>query len=157
MKFPNRAKAPDIATLELSSAAFIPGGSIPAKHTCDGKNSSPPLAVKSFPPATKCLALITDDPDAPGGTWVHWVAWNIPVTHHLKENECHGIEGMNDFRQSGYGGPCPPSGTHHYHFKVYALDDLLDIPTSAGKPELEKAMNGHIIGFGEIIGLYKRS
>ena len=151
------AKAVDYKELNITSTAFKDGEMIPVKYTCDGKNISPPLDIKNIPEEAKSLALIVDDPDAPINTWVHWIAWNIPVTHHLREDEVHGTEGINDFQQYHYGGPCPPSGTHRYFFKVYALDDLLELPPDTKKLQLEKAMSEHIIAFGELIGLYKRS
>lgn len=151
------AKEVDYKVLDVSSTAFGHEEMIPSKYSCEGLNINPPLDIKNIPNETKCLALIVDDPDAPSGTWVHWVVWNIPVTHHLKENDVHGAEGINDFRQKNYGGPCPPGGTHRYFFKVYALDALLDLPTFAKKADLERAMSNHIIGFGELTGLYKRN
>jgi Raf kinase inhibitor-like YbhB/YbcL family protein len=117
---------------------------------------NPPLEVEHIPEEAKTLVLIVDDPDAPNGTWVHWIVWNIPITHHIRENEIHGIEGWNDFERHHYGGPCPPSGTHRYFFKVYALDAPIDIPRNSVKQTLEKAMSEHIIGFGELVGLYHR-
>jgi Raf kinase inhibitor-like YbhB/YbcL family protein len=150
-------KVVDYKQLDISSTAFKPNEMIPVKYTCEGHDISPPLDIKSIPEETVSLALIVDDPDTPVGTWVHWLAWNIPVTHHIKENEVHGVEGLNDFVQHHYGGPCPPSGTHRYFFKIYALDALLDLPRSTKKAQLEKAMSEHIIGFGELIGLYKKS
>jgi Raf kinase inhibitor-like YbhB/YbcL family protein len=149
-------RAVDYKQIKVSSTAFTNDGMIPTKYTCDGKNINPPLDLKNIPEETKCLVLIVDDPDAPIATWVHWLVWNIPVTHHIKENEVHGIEGMNDFIQQHYGGPCPPSGTHHYFFKIYALDALLNLPPATKKIQLERAMSEHVIGFGELIGLYKR-
>lgn len=150
-------KAVDYKQLDISSSAFSAQGMIPAKYTCDGENVNPPLDIEHIPEEAKCLALIVDDPDAPVNTWVHWLVWNIPVTHHIKENKVHGTEGLNDFQQQHYSGPCPPSGTHRYFFKVYALDALLDLPANTKKAELEKAMSLHIIGFGELIGLYTRN
>jgi len=149
-------RAVDYKQLKVGSTAFQNEEMIPLKYTCDGRNVNPPLDIEHIPEETKCLALIVDDPDAPVGTWVHWVVWNIPVMHHIKENEVHGTEGINDFQQHHYGGPCPPSGTHHYFFKIYALDALLDLPANTRKPQLEKAMSEHIIAFGEMMGLYKR-
>jgi len=149
-------KAVDYKQLDISSAAFKSGEMIPAKYTCDGIDVSPPLEIKDVPEEAICLALIMEDPDAPIGTWVHWLVWNIPVTRQIKENEVHGIEGVNDFVQHHYGGPCPPSGTHRYFFKIYALDKLLDLPRSTKRTQLERAMSDHIIGFGELMGLYKR-
>ena len=149
-------KEVDYALLVVSSAAFEEGGHIPAQYTCDGMNINPPLQISHLPEEALSLALIVDDPDAPGGTWVHWVVWNIPLTHHIKENCIHGIEGMNDFGKHHYGGPCPPSGTHRYYFKVYALDCIPDLPAITRKEGLEKAMSGHILGFGVLTGLYSR-
>jgi Raf kinase inhibitor-like YbhB/YbcL family protein len=148
-------KAIDYKLLDISSTAFKAGEMIPEKYTCDGINVNPPLDIKNIPVQARCLALIVDDPDAPHETWVHWVVWNIPVTHHIKENEIHGIEGLNDFKQHHYGGPCPPSGTHRYFFKVYALDALLELPAGTNKLQLEKAISEHIIAFGDLVGLYK--
>jgi Raf kinase inhibitor-like YbhB/YbcL family protein len=142
--------------IDISSAAFNENEMIPRRYTCDGKNVNPALNFDHIPSGTHTLAIIVDDPDAPGGNWVHWAIWNIPVTHHLKEDHAPGIQGINDFKKNEYGGPCPPSGTHRYFFKVYALDCLLDIPKNSNKQILEKAMAGHILGFGELIGLYKR-
>lgn len=154
---PDATRAVDYHQLEVSSAAFIHEANIPAKYTCDGMNISPPLHIKRIPTETKSLVIIVDDPGAPISTWVHWLVWNIPVTHHIKENEVHGKEGLNDFQQQHYGGPCPPSGTHRYFFKVYALNALLDLPGHTNKHALEKAMSEYIIGFGELIGLYKKN
>ena len=142
--------------IRIASSAFEENGFIPKQYTCDGENISPSLDISHIPKATHSLAVIVDDPDAPNGSWVHWVMWNIPVTHHLKENEAPGAQGMNDFSRHYYEGPCPPKGIHHYHFKVYALDCKLEIPVSSSKRNLESAMNGHILGFGELIALYKR-
>ena len=143
-------------SLNVSSTAFQHEGLIPIQYTCDGLNISPPLDIEHIPEEAKCLVLIVDDPDAPAGTWVHWIAWNIPVTHHIKENELHGIEGLNDFKQHHYGGPCPPSGKHRYFFKIYALNSLLDSPVDTKKLQLEMAMSEYIIAFGELVGLYER-
>jgi Raf kinase inhibitor-like YbhB/YbcL family protein len=143
--------------MEVTSEAFENHGVIPNKYTCDGENISPPLEIHQIPAQAKSLAIIVDDPDAPAGTWVHWLMWNLPVTSHLKENEAKGIQGINDFKHRQYGGPCPPDGTHRYFFKVYALDTQLDLSPNAHKEQLEKSMNGHIIGFGQLIGMYKRN
>jgi Raf kinase inhibitor-like YbhB/YbcL family protein len=156
MKHTDEMKAVDYKQLIVSSTAFDDGKEIPSKYTCDGINVNPPLEVEHIPEEAKTLVLIVDDPDAPNGTWVHWIVWNIPITHHIRENEIHGIEGWNDFERHHYGGPCPPSGTHRYFFKVYALDAPIDIPRNSVKQTLEKAMSEHIIGFGELVGLYHR-
>jgi Raf kinase inhibitor-like YbhB/YbcL family protein len=149
-------RAIDYKQIKVSSNAFANEDFIPAKYTCDGENISLPLDLKDIPEEAKSLVLIVDDPDAPINTWVHWLVWNISVTHHIKENEIHGVQGINDFQQKKYGGPCPHAGTHRYFFKVYALNTLLSLPTSIKKIELERAMGGYIIGFGELIGLYKK-
>ncbi len=145
--------------LTISSPAFGHNGNIPSKYTCDGKDLNPPLAIRNVPPGAKSLVLIVDDPDAPAGTWVHWLLWNIaPDAAEIREDSVPkgAIQGINDFRKHAYGGPCPPSGTHRYFFKLYALDGLLNIGPNSQKAELEKAMQGHILSQTEIIGLYKR-
>lgn len=149
-------KAVDYKRMEISSTAFGSGEKIPIKYTCEGENINPPFNIAHIPAETTCLAIIVVDSDAPGGEWTHWLAWNIPVTHLIKENDVHGMQGINDFLQQQYGGPCPPSGTHHYYFKVYALDSLMDLPAKSKKWQLEKAMCEHIIGFGEMVGLYTK-
>ncbi len=150
--------------ISASSSAFQQGGTIPAKYTCDGNDVSPPLKWTGVPEATKSLALISDDPDAPMGTWVHWVMWNIPPSaQELAENVTPKPElpdgsrqGISDFRRPGYGGPCPPSGVHRYYFKIYALDTMLDLPSSTRKADLLKAMKGHILAEGQLMGKYSR-
>ena len=156
MEYPEASMAVDYKHLKVSSAAFGYEEQIPEKYTCDGKNISPPLDIENIPEEAKCLVLVVDDPDAPIATWVHWLVWNIPVTHHIKENEVHGKQGLNDFQQYHYGGPCPPSGIHRYFFKVYALKATLNLPVSTGRLQLERAMSEHIIAFGELVGLYER-
>jgi Raf kinase inhibitor-like YbhB/YbcL family protein len=149
-------KAITYKRIDVSSAAFNENDFIPPRYTCDGKDVNPALNFDHIPKEAQSLAIIVDDPDAPGGTWVHWVIWNIPVTHHLKEGHSAGTQGINDFNKQIYRGPCPPKGAHRYFFKVYALDCILEIPASSNKADLEKAMGGHILGFGELIGLYKK-
>jgi hypothetical protein len=137
---------------------------IPSKYTCDGDDVSPPLQWDAVPEGTKSVALISDDPDAPMGTWVHWVLFNWPAdSREITENVPPGKtlpngakQGITDFRRIGYGGPCPPSDTHRYFFKVYALDKMLDLDAGADKPALLKAMEGHILGQGQLMGRYKR-
>jgi Raf kinase inhibitor-like YbhB/YbcL family protein len=146
----------DYDLLTITSPAFLQDDFIPVQYTCDGADINPPLQIVGIPAAAKHLAIIVDDPDAPRGTWVHWVAWNLPVAETIPEHTQLGAEGRNDFGKHQYNGPCPPSGTHHYHFKVYALDETLYLPLSSNKAELERAMAGHILAFGELIGLYKR-
>jgi len=143
--------------LQISSPAFLSDDYIPSRFTCDGLNVSPPLDIDKIPKDAKSFVLIVDDPDAPNGTYVHWIVWNIPIKHHLKENEVPGIEGRNDFGQNHYGGPCPPNGRRHrYFFKIYALDSLLQLPPETTKEQLEQAMGEYVIAFGELIGVYQR-
>jgi len=142
--------------LAVTSPAFADGGHIPAKYTCDGDNINPPLDIRGIPEGTKSLVLLVDDPDAPMGTWDHWVVWNIPPEGKIGEDSVPGTEGMNDFRKHSYGGPCPPSGIHRYFFKVYALDTKLDLAPSSRKKDIERAMKGHIIAEGQLVGLYSR-
>ena len=145
--------------MKLTSTAFQENGLIPGEHTCDGKDTSPPLTIGDVPHEAKSLALIVDDPDAPVGTWVHWVIWNIdPGVKSIAQNSvpAGSVQGVNDFRTNRYGGPCPPSGTHRYFFKLYALDTTLKIGAKSTKADLEKAMSGHIIGQGQLVGTYKR-
>jgi len=151
-------------TMELTSSAFGEGGMIPDKYTCDGADVSPPLKWNALPAGTQSLALICDDPDAPVGIWVHWVYYDIPAdTEGLSEGvasidhpEEGGTQGINDFRKIGYGGPCPPGGTHRYFFKLYALDRLMNLPSGTTKKQLLKAMENHIIGQTQLMGKYRR-
>ena len=142
--------------MELMSPAFKHNGFIPVRFTCEGIDINPPLTIKDIPQGTKSLALIVDDPDAPMGTWVHWVVYDIPVRSSIDEDTIPGKQGMNDFGRKDYGGPCPPSGTHHYFFKIYALDEKLNLKEGITKKDLEKAMEGHILDRAELIGLYKK-
>jgi len=142
--------------LTIKSPVFDNNKSIPSKYTCDGDDVNPPLIIEGIPEGTKSLVLIVDDPDAPMGTWDHWIVWNIPLTNKIEENSVPGTEGLNDFRRHSYGGPCPPSGTHRYFFKVYALDTKLNLDSNSRKKDIEKAMKGHILAQGELIGLYGR-
>ena len=146
-------------SLQLSSSAFAYGGAIPARYTCDGEDANPPLAIDRVPTGTKSLALIVDDPDAPVGLWVHWVLWNIhPQIRQIGEKivPADAIQGRNSWGRTSYGGPCPPSGTHRYFFKLYALDTILKLGSGTTKAELERAMEGHVIGKGELMGTYRR-
>jgi hypothetical protein len=142
--------------LVLTSPAFKNNQPIPKKYTCDGEDVNPPLNIEGTPPETKSLVLIIDDPDAPMGTWDHWIVWNIQPKSKIEENKVPGVEGINDFRKHSYGGPCPPSGTHRYFFKIYALDTLLNIPANSRKKDVEKAIKDHTVAKGELIGLYTR-
>jgi Raf kinase inhibitor-like YbhB/YbcL family protein len=150
--------------LKITSSAFHEGDMIPKKYTCDGPDISPPLAWGEVPADTKSLALIGDDPDAPMGTWVHWVIYNLPPKiKKLPENilpqktlENGAQQGTNDFQKIGYGGPCPPRGTHRYYFKHYALDTMLDSQPGLTKAQLLKAMEGHVLAQGQLMGRYQR-
>ena len=150
--------------IKLASTAFKEGQPIPRTYTCDGVNVSPPLEWSGVPKTAKTLAVICDDPDASPETWVHWVLYNLPadnigMVESLPATEkllAGGFQGTNDFKKIGYGGPCPPSGTHHYYFKIYALDSELSLNAGATKAELLKAMEGHILLQGQLMGTYKR-
>jgi len=152
-------------TIQIRSAAFDEGHSIPQKHTCDGEDVSPSLSWEKAPDRTKSFALICDDPDAPSGTWVHWVIYDLPAAITelpeaipTKEEVLNGAkQGTNDFSRIGYGGPCPPKGNpHRYYFKLYALDSVLNLKAGATKADVEIAMKGHVLGEGKIMGTYKR-
>jgi Raf kinase inhibitor-like YbhB/YbcL family protein len=142
--------------LQVSSPSFSANGDIPSKFTCEGENISPALSVTNIPVQTKSLAVIVEDPDAPSGTVTHWVCWDIDPTITIAEKSTAGIQGKNSKGSNGYMGPCPPNGTHHYHFKIYALDQKLDLPEGASKTDLENVMKDHILGSGELVGLYKK-
>jgi Raf kinase inhibitor-like YbhB/YbcL family protein len=149
----------------ISSTSFQNGGDIPNKFTCDGSDVSPQLSWTNAPAGTKSFALISDDPDAPVGTWTHWILFDLPAqTTGLPEGLAKtdkipsgGIQGRNDFHKIGYGGPCPPAGkAHRYFFKLYALDRTLDLKPGAAKSEVEEAMQGHILAQAELVARYKR-
>jgi Raf kinase inhibitor-like YbhB/YbcL family protein len=144
--------------MKITSPAFQQGANIPKQFTCDGADTSPALQIEGAPAEAKSLALIVDDPDAPSGLFTHWIAWNIdPKTTSIGEGTApKGVSGANDFGKSGYGGPCPPSGTHRYFFKVFALDRELDFPAGAKRPQLDAAIKGHVIAQGELMGRYSR-
>ncbi len=146
----------EVKELTVTSPVFQHNGDIPPKYTCDGENVNPPLAIEGIPEGTVSLVLIVEDPDAPRGTWVHWVLWKIDPETTIAEKSIPGTEGMNDFKKHAYSGPCPPSGTHRYVFIVYALDINLDLDSTATKEDVENAMKGHILAKGELIGLYSR-
>jgi hypothetical protein len=152
-------------TMTLTTNAFTPGGTIPRKFTCEGPDISPALKWSGAPGGTQSYALIADDPDAPVGTWVHWVLYDLPAgTVELAENvpkqeqlPSGALQGRNDFRKIGYGGPCPPPGpAHRYFFKLYALDTKLNLKPGATKAEVEKAMKGHVLAQAELMGKYGR-
>ncbi len=146
------------AKMKITSSAFQQGANIPSKFTCDGANTNPPLQISDVPSEAKSLVLIVDDPDAPSGLFTHLAVWNIsPQTSTIGEGSMpKGVQGTNDFGRSGYGGPCPPSGSHHYYFKIFALDRELDLPFGAKRSQLDAAMKGHVVGQGELMGRYSR-
>jgi Raf kinase inhibitor-like YbhB/YbcL family protein len=149
--------------MKLTSPAFTEGGMIPKKYTCDGDDFSPPLAWSNAPAGARAYALICDDPDAPAGTWVHWVAFNLPPASGglpagikaEKQLPGGGIHGTNSWRRAGYGGPCPPSGTHRYFFKLYALDTTLSLDGSATAKDVQAAVQGHVLAQAQLMGRYK--
>lgn len=145
--------------LQLTSPAFRDNETIPSKYTCEGVDVNPELAIKNVPKGTKSLALVMEDPDAPNGLWVHWAVWNINpnigvLAEHAEPREA--VIGKNTWGHNRYGGPCPPSGTHRYMFRLYALDTTLDLPGSAGKDQLAQAMDGHIVAEALLTGLYAK-
>ncbi len=147
-------------TLKITSPSFKDGEMIPRKYTCQGDDVNPQLDISGIPENTKSLVLIMDDPDAPMGTWDHWIVWNIsPDTKTIAENSvpAGAVQGKNSWGRNDYGGPCPPSGTHRYFFKLYALDTTLDIPEKSKKKDVEKAMQGHILEQAQLMGKYKKS
>ncbi|MGC8659733.1 MAG: YbhB/YbcL family Raf kinase inhibitor-like protein [Desulfomonilaceae bacterium] len=159
-----KAKGGEPMKIEIKSSAFQDGGMIPKLYTCDGQDFSPALSWSGVPSNAKSLALIVDDPDAPVGTWVHWVVFNIPPgqkelvekilpSPSLNDGARHG---KNSWGKLGYGGPCPPGGTHRYYFKLYALDRMLDLQSGITKSQLLKAMEGHILSEGQLMGKYRR-
>jgi len=164
--FPARANPPE-SHMQITSSSFTHQGMIPAKYTCEGSDTSPPLAWSGVPPSAKSLALIVDDPDAPDPkaprmTWVHWVLYDVPPqTSSLAESASRAPppgtrEGLNDWKKTGYGGPCPPIGRHRYFFKLYALDTVLPGLGKPSKADLLKAMEGHVVGTAELVGTYQK-
>ena len=150
---------PVYATMEISSSAFNNNGLLPEEYTCDGDDISPPLSFGKIPDNATSMVLIVDDPDAPMGTFVHWLVWNIPsnITGFSKGEKIPYPQGINDFGNIGYNGPCPPIGsTHHYYFKIYALDTILDLKEGADVNDLTNAMSGHVLAEGQIMGKYGR-
>ena len=143
--------------MKISSPEFKNNKFIPKKFTCQGEDVNPALLIGDIPNNAKSLALIVDDPDAPMGTWVHWVLYDIPVTSRIDEDSIPGKQGMTDFGRKDYGGPCPPMGTHRYFFKIYALDTELGLEEGRTKKDLEKSMEGHILDKAELIGLYNKT
>ena len=148
-----------IDEFKISSPVFKNGGEIPQKYTCDGENVNPPLQFENVPAKAKSLALVFDDMDAPRGSYVHWILWNIdPNIKEIKENSVPegAVEGMNDFKRHHYGGPCPPRRAHKYVFKIYALDSPLHLNPNSMKTDFEKTMEGHVIAQAQRMGVYKR-
>ncbi|MFZ3211775.1 MAG: YbhB/YbcL family Raf kinase inhibitor-like protein [Terriglobales bacterium] len=163
--WPQQQQGASAMSFTLSSTAFPPGGEIPSKYTCSGADVSPVLKWNDPPAGTQSFALIADDPDAPAGTWVHWVAYDLPASaRQLPEGVPKaeaiaggGVQGQNDFRKTGYGGPCPPPGKpHRYYFKLYALDRKLNLKPGATKKVVESAMEGHILAQAEVLGRFQR-
>src|SRR5437870_8658837 len=154
----------EMSGIKLTSSAFKEGEPLPRTYTCDGPDVSPGLEWSGVPKSAKTLAIICDDPDAPSGDWVHWVLYNLPAENiGLVENtpateslRAGGFQGKNDFEKIGYGGPCPPSGTHRYFFKTYALDVELPLKAGATKVEVDKAMAGHVVAQAQLMGTYRR-
>lgn len=159
------AEVNGVEKIVIESASFQESSAIPAKYTCDDQDISPPLKWSGVPKNTKSLAMISDDPDAPMGDWVHWVIYNLPPTlTELPEGipateklPTGGLQGRTDFGRIGYGGPCPPSGTHRYFFKIYALDTELSLASGKTKRELLQAMEGHVLAMGQLMGKYQRT
>jgi Raf kinase inhibitor-like YbhB/YbcL family protein len=148
-----------VAEFLFQSSAFEYGGPIPRRHSCEGEDLSPPLSWSGAPEGTRSLALVVDDPDAPGGSFTHWLGWGLdPGAQGLGEGDAAPVEGRNDFGTGGYRGPCPPPGhgRHRYSFRLYALDSDPDLPPNAGKPELERTLEGHTVATAELIGTYER-
>lgn len=152
-------------SITVTSPSFGGGAAIPPGHTCDGENHSPPLNWSGIPEGARALALVCSDPDAPGGTWIHWLAWNLPagstgLPRQVRQGdtlEGGGRQGSNDSGHRGYDGPCPPPGQpHRYYFTVYALDRLLELEAGAGKPALDAALAGHVMATGQLMGRYQR-
>lgn len=151
-------KTMEVFNMEIKNPAFQNNENIPAEYTCDGEDVSPELEISGIPENAVSLVLIMDDPDAPVGTWDHWIVFNIlPTTTQIsKGTEPQGIKGKNSWGRTGYGGPCPPSGTHRYFFKLYALDINLELEEGATKRQIEEAMQNHIVGKAELMGTYNR-
>jgi len=148
--------------MSLSSSAFKDGQPIPVDYTCDGKNISPPLSWSGTPSETKSLLLIVDDPDAPSGVWTHWILWDIStdsseLAEDFSKSPASAKQGTNDFKKTGYGGPCPPAGkAHRYFFRIYALDTALNVPAGATRKEVDAAVAKHVLAMGQLMGTYRR-
>ena len=152
-------EAKTMTQMKMTSPAFVNSKPMPSIFSCDGMNVSPPIAIEGVPPEAKSLALVMDDPDAPAGVWVHWLLWNIdPASGEIPQGRVPvGAEqGVNSWQRLGYAGPCPPSGTHRYYFRLFALKERLQLPPSAGRKDLDRAMQGKILARCEMVGLYSR-
>ncbi len=146
----------NIQEMLISSPDFVQDGMIPVKFTCDGDDINPEIDIAGMPANAKSLVLIVDDPDAPMGTWDHWVVFDIPVTGKIDGDSVPGTQGKNSWGRNDYGGPCPPNSTHRYFFKVYALDRMMNLDPSSTKKDVMSAIQDNVIGKGELVGLYKR-
>ena len=146
----------DKATLKISSPEFQHEGDIPDRYSCEGENINPPITIKGLPKEAVSLVLIIEDPDAPGGIFDHWVVWNILPTEVIAEDSLPGTAARNSSGERRYTGPCPPSGTHRYFFKVYALDTMLELDDDADKKVVEEALHDNVLVYGELMGLYKK-
>ena len=147
----------EVNNMKIESDVFINNGRIPVEYTCNGGGAEVPLSISGVPEEAKSLALLVDDPDAPSGDFVHWVVWNIdPKVSAIEGKPVGSVEGHTSLGKPGYVPPCPPSGVHHYYFKLYALDTVLSIAKSSGKEDLLRAMEGHILGSSKLVGLYGR-
>lgn len=144
------------AIMQISSTEFESNKFIPVKFTCQGKGVNPPLSIQGIPQEAKSLVLIVDDPDAPGGDFVHWIVFNAPIVEHIPEGSVLGKQGLNSLGKLGYVSPCPPTGTHRYFFKIYALNTMLDLNQGVSKKDLENAMQGKILDQAQLMGLYKK-
>lgn len=140
-------------SVTIKSPAFNDGDPIPRQYTCDGENAPPPLWFRGAPARARTLAIVLDDSDAPGGLFTHWIVWNIPPN---AQTVMDGIQGTNDFGKTGYGGPCPPGGEHHYVFHLFALDQPLSLLPSSKRADVDAAMRGHVVGEGALTGRYRR-
>jgi len=155
----NLKEVQDMTQMTMTSPAFVHAKAIPRKFTCDGEDLNPPLLIEGVPKEAKSLALVMDDPDAPGGVWVHWVLWNIdPATARIGEGSVppEAEQGLNSWERRIYGGPCPPAGIHRYFFRLFALQERLDLPVSATRKDLDRAMQGKILARCELCALYSR-
>ena len=154
---PTTTSESETTTMNVTSPAFEDGEPIPTKHSCNGVNTSPQLDIANVPEATATLVLLMDDPDAPGGTWDHWIAYDIEPTGVIAEgDDSVGTSGLNSWTETGYGGPCPPSGTHRYFFKVFALDTALGLGEGSNKATVIAAMEGHVLSQATLMGTFTR-